>query len=220
MSKMLLDLLFEVLKSFAGLALTAVIVWFLAHRELIGKAFFGRVTFSYIGLSNDQGSHDGNEVTIETLLDKRLGEVLIDNRVLRSRVFKAAQKCDDQNPFVLLPKGDMYHVKSGVRHQLSGRYSDGVVDRAFDIEVRKQELVTALCFTRSDRGAASKLRAFVVRPDVLDRIAAEYETMVENNPHRKQTLKTLKAMHDRWTEEKAGKNDIKVVHTVRIYRRV
>lgn len=206
----------DIASSLGALVLSAGVVWWLARRELIGKTFFSRVTFSYIALEGD----DRTTIVLNTLLDERLSEVWLDNRVLRRAILRAAHRCDEKNPFVILPPGEMYHVKSGVRHQLSERFSDGIVDGALGFPVVKAELLACLCFTPSDSTGVRKLRAFVIRPDNLARIGQDPETFRAANAKKPGLVATVEAIHARWTAEKAeGDAEARVIHEVRIYRR-
>jgi len=210
---------FSILKSALSLAFTALLVWLVAYRDLLGQSFFCRITFSFLGQEPGE-SDDPNKISITTLLDKRLSEVVIDNRILRSRVYKAAQKCDEDNPFVILPAKEMYHIKSGIRHQLSERYSDGIMDHAVGFPVRKSELLTCLCFMGSEPGKAKKIRAFVVRPDFIQRVAENYEAFQQANAKNSLFIKMLKKMHEQWqAEQSMGPGEMKLIHKVRIYRR-
>ena len=150
----------------------------------------------------------------------QLGEVWINNRLLRRRVIKAAHQCTEEEPFVRLPAKELYHVKSGIRHQLSQRYSEGLVDRALGFQVRKEELLVTLCFTSSKPGRVRKLRALVIRPDVLERIGNSYEAFLEDHPNREYVLKTLRAVHQQWKEEKGKPETERLIHYLRIYRRI
>ena len=56
------ELLKEVLGWLLGLAISAVVLWLLAHQELIGQSFFGRITFSYLGLEESGGASGAKSV--------------------------------------------------------------------------------------------------------------------------------------------------------------
>lgn len=216
MGALLTSVLVGILQSLAALGLTAAVVWWLARRELIGRSFFSRVTFSYVGLEGE----DGKKVVVNTLLDQKLGEVWLDNRILLRSILKAARACDETNPFVVLPPDEMYHVKSGVRHQLSERFADGIMDGAVGLSVKKSELLACLCFTPSDGTGIGKLRAFVIRPDVLERIGKDPETFSAANPKKPKLLSTIAAIHERWEKDKSRPDEEHdLIHAVRIYRR-
>ncbi len=211
------QILYGILQNLVPLAITAGVVWWLARRELLGKAFFGRVTFSYIAFEGEGSA----TIVLNTLLDERLSEVWLDNRVLRRSILRAAHRCDEKNPFVVLPPEEMYHVKSGVRHQLSERFSDGVIDAASGFPVKKSELLTCLCFTPSDSTGVRKLRALVIRPDDLEKVGADATKFLAANPKKHGLVGTIQAIHDRWKKEQGGgiEKNAEVVHKLRIYRR-
>ncbi|MCB9644600.1 MAG: hypothetical protein H6728_16120 [Myxococcales bacterium] len=215
MSAFGLDVLKEVLGWLIGLSISAGVLWFLAHRELLGRTFFGRITFSYLGLEEDG---DSLQITIDTMLDKHLSDVWLNNRVLLRSIVSCAQSCTDDAPIVIPEAHHLYHVKSGIRHQISERYSDGLVDRALGFEIHKEELLVALCFSASKPDGVKKLRALVVRPDILQKVGTQQEAFEKANAKQLHLVKTIQAIHKRWQEEKDQKKD-QLITKVRIYRR-
>ncbi len=211
-----LDVLKEVLGWLIGLSISASVVWFLAYREMIGKTFFGRITFSYIGIEDGENN---KRITIDTLLDKHLSDVWLNNRVLLRSIIACAQQCNESAPLVVPEKHHLYHVTSGLRHQISERYSDGLIDRALGFEFRKEELLIALCFSASKTDGVQKLRALVIHPQCLKQIGEQTDAFEKANPEQQPFIKTLQAAHKRWQQEENDPKLDRLITKVRVYRR-
>lgn len=216
MSAFGLDVLKEVLGWLIGLSISAGVLWFLAHREMLGRVFFGRITFSYLGIEEEGDDH---KITIDTMLDKHLSDVWLNNRVLLRSIVSSAQRCTENTPLIVPEPHHLYHVKSGIRHQISERYSDGIVDRALGFEFRKEELLVALCFSASKPDGVKKLRALVMHPTILNKIGEQSEVFEKANAKNLALIKTIKAIHQRWQEEEKDPKKDQLITKVRIYRR-
>ncbi len=211
-----MEILQKVLAWLIGLSISAGVVWFLAYREMIGKSFFGRITFSYIGLEDGENSE---RITIDTLLDKHLSDVWLNNRILLRSIVSCAQQCNESTPLLVPEKHHLYHVTSGLRHQISERYSDGLIDRALGFEIRKEELLIALCFSASKADGVQKLRALVLHPQILKKIGEQTDAFEKANPKQIPFIKALQAAYKRWQQEENDPKLDRLITKVRVYRR-
>lgn len=203
----------EVIKVLVGLAVAGSLAYFIAYRELARRAFWGRVTFTLISFK----STDPKRVVLDTLLDLGSDDVWVNNRLLLGKIRAAAEQCSDECPWLWMDGPTMYHVKSGIRHQLSSRFSDAAIAKAVGVPVEQTSLLTCLCAVHSKNSNSHKLRAFVFTKDVLRTIGEDVETWIENNPKKRELLQTVACLWKRYQEEPRNKPEECVLHTVRIY---
>ena len=211
----LYEILLEVLKVLIGLGVAGSLAYYFAYRELARRTFWGRVTFSLFTFRGDS-----KKINIDTLLDLAISDVWVNNRVLLRKIQNAAEECNPQSPWIWIDGPEMYHVKSGLRHQLSSRFSDGALHRAMGGKVEHETFLVCLCAVHSTSSNTHKLRAFVLKESFLRDIGQNVSTHKENNPGKEAIIDTMNLIWLQYQNEKKTKPKESVVHHVRIYQRL
>ena len=209
------DILQEMLKVLVGLGLAGAIAYYIAYRELMKRAFWGRITFSLITFQDEKQDN----IVIDTLLDKGVSEVWVNNRVLLGSVRKAAEQCSPEKPWLWIEGPTMYQVKSGLRHQLSSHFSQGAIEKAMGFPVEHTSFLVCLCAVHSEHSNSQKLRAFVIKEEVLKQVATHLEELHSSDPGREAVLNSLAKIWQRYQEEPRDRPAECVVHSVRLYDR-
>ena len=134
-----------------------------ARREWAKKQFVRRVNVS-LNLLEDDG-HDRPTLRIRTLLEKDAKDVFL-NDVAVDRLVAAAARTTKDDP--LLPLGDdAWFLLNAVLNEISERYSDGFLRRDVGAPTRSAVYLIGLTFEREGAMRTQKVRAMVVRRDVL-----------------------------------------------------
>lgn len=210
----LLEIGLEVLKVLIGLGVAGGIAYLIAYQELTRRAFWGRITFSLLTFHDEKPE----QVVLDTLLDLSVADVWVNNRILLRNISKAAEQCTIQRPWIWLDGPAMYHVKSGVRHQLSSHFSQGAIARATGKPVQQVSFLLCLCATHSKNSNTQKLRVFVLQKQVLQKIGENVESYKEQNPGKEALLETVQQLWLRYQAEPRDQPDVCVLHSVRIYQ--
>lgn len=205
----------EVIKVLIGLSVAGFLAYFIAYRELSRRTFWGRVTFSLITFRSDQQQR----IVLDTLLDLASNDVWVNNRVLLGQIRSAAEQCSEERPWLWGDGSSMYHIKSGIRHQLSSHFSEAAIAKAAGEPVEQTTLLTCLCAVHSKHSDSHKLRAFVFTEDTLRTIGENTAELMKENVGKEELLKTLERLWKRYREEPRNQPDQCVLHTVRIYRK-
>lgn len=184
------DLALEALKSLSGVLFGFLVAFFVGWWQLKKGHFWGRVTFTHIGLTPSK------HLVLDTVLDKRAIDVWIDNSVLRNRIRKAAEQCTVSEPFVVLQdKEDEHKIYTGIRNQLSSHFSRGVVYNAFGREVDECFLYFVLCSLDSPTDKSKKLHVIVFTDEFMERFNKDKDEIWSNNKKRCELIRIIQKLN-------------------------
>ncbi|MCA9064342.1 MAG: hypothetical protein KDA96_14830 [Planctomycetaceae bacterium] len=172
-----------------------VVGWILARmraaREWKKREFFNRLNVSLNSIQ------DGT-LRIRTLSEKPCLEVFL-NRVAVDRLIQAAQKTTPQNPFVDVARDDSWFYLNAVLNEVSEQFSPGLLRRDNGMACQAAEYV--MCLTNEADGdvRTRKIRAMVVRKDVLSSLPKECPQL--ESPHHSIRWQTLRQMQQKLIQE-------------------
>lgn len=221
------QILFDLLKGLLHLILSSALVYVLALWQLYRGFFWGRVTFTHVGVKNHKEFPENYQIVLDTLMDKPANQVWINNPLLMSRTKKAAEKCDLEKPWISLEDNDSWFIRnpiedtekilSGVRQQISEHYSRGVVYKSIGRKIEECKFLFCLSSVRTYNDKVRKLRVIIINPELLNDIKENHDKYLIYNQDRKDTVEVLYKIANRWKEEQEGKHEIKVIYPVRLY---
>ncbi len=168
--------------------------WFIAHwrasRAWQRKEFLERINFSLNSIS------DGT-LRIRTLSEKPCDEIFLNDYAIR-QLSKLTSQTTPDDPVVPIPKDDCWHFLNAVLNELSEQFAAGLIAREAGKNVVSAQYL--ICLTNECHGDVKtrKLRAMVVRRDLLLNLPEEVPTF-ESPTHavRWQTLQKLNLRHAR-----------------------
>ena len=205
----LLDALFQRVQNHWIELLTAaaftLVGWFLGARRAKAnwrkREFFDRVNFSLNSLAPAEKSADGKTppptLRIRTLAEMNAGDVFL-NTAARDAVTAAARRTTAEDPTLPLPREDYWFYLNAVLNELSERFAAGWLRRDLGQQVRSETYLIALTCEAAGAMRQRKVRAMVVRRDLLLNLP-ETEPTYEAPTHttRWETLNLLAAEHGR-----------------------
>ena len=135
-----------------------------AGREWAKQQFVRRVNVS-LNLFDASGEGPPT-LRIRTLLEKEAGDIFL-NDVAVDHLVAAANRTTIDDP--TLPLGeDAWFLLNGVLNEISERYSDGFIRRDVGQPTRSATYIIGLTYERAGEMKTQKVRAMVIRRDVLE----------------------------------------------------
>jgi len=155
-----------------------------ANRDWKRREFLGRLNISLNVI-------DDGVLKIRTLSEKLCTEVFL-NKVAVDRLTKAAQLTTKENPFVPMEREDTWFYLNAVLNEVSEQFAEGLIRRDAGHEVRVTDYV--ICLTNESDGdiRTRKIRAMVIRKDVLLKLPEE--TPKFESPNHAIRWRTLQQM--------------------------
>ena len=179
--------------------------WFFGRRRAKAdwrkREFFDRINFSLNSLGPSEPGGDGKPgprtLRIRTLAEMNAGDVFL-NTAARDAVTAAARRTTAEDPTLPLPEADYWFYLNAVLNELSERFAEGLLRRDMGLEVRRETYVVALTCEAAGAMRTRKVRAMVVRRDLLSDLPAQAPAF-ESPTHttRWDTLRTLAAERER-----------------------
>ena len=163
-----------------------VVGWYRARTSWQRKEFFGRINFSLNSIT------DG-KLQIRTVMEKSCEEVFLNQVAVRS-IMDASQKTKPDAPIIPLAEKDYWFYLNSVLNEISEKFSHGFVRRDAGHEVESHRYV--ICLTNECDGAirTRKLRAMMIRADLLENLPEEMpELESPNHETRWNTIKNMAA---------------------------
>ncbi len=174
-------------KIITGLALMAL-GWFFgrrrARRDWKEQKFLDRLNISLNLLKE-------GVLQIRTLSEKRCEDVFL-NSEAAAKVTAAAEHTTATDPLLPLPRDDYWYYLNGVLNELSEQFALGHLRR--DLGCKVESAVYLMCLTCESAGElrTRKVRAMVIRKDVLSTLPAESPKFTAT--HHTTRWTTLQAM--------------------------
>lgn len=137
-------------------------------------------------------SFQDGKLRIRTLLEMD-GESIFLNRIAAQRVVAYARETTEENPILPIPESDCWQYLNAVLNEISEQFSQGQLKRDMGLPVDVAEYLICLTCERAGPVRTQKVRAMVVRKEVLLSLPEEepqYES--ENHRTRWQTLCFMK----------------------------
>lgn len=132
-----------------------------------------------------------NTLLIRTLLEKSCDDIFL-NKVAVSEVLKASQRTTEANPLLPLPQADYWYYLNSVLNEVSEKFAAGLIRRDLGQPVVTGRYLVALTFECAGEMKTRKVRAMVIRKDVL--LGLPEETPKFTSPHHMTRWKTLHIM--------------------------
>jgi len=173
----------------------SLVGWFVAHwrasRSWQRREFFERINFSLSSIS------DGT-LRIRTLSEKSCAEIFLNEYAIR-RLSKLISQTTPEDPIVPIPKEDSWYFLNAVLNELSEQFATGLIAREAGKNVVSAQYL--ICLTNECDGdiRTRKLRAMVVRRDLLMNLPEEAPAF--ESPNHAIRWKTLKQLSLRHTKE-------------------
>ena len=177
-------------KVIAGAVLMGIgwlIGWFRARKRWQKKEFFERINFSL-------NSIQGGKLRIRTLMEMSVEDVFL-NKVAVNKLLNAATQTSTSNPIAPLPQDDYWFFLNAALNEVSEKFAEGFIRRDVGQSVEAHNY--KLCLTNEFDGAirTRKIRAMLVRSDLLDNLPEEMPEL--ESPNHQTRWRTLKFMAKR-----------------------
>lgn len=131
------------------------LVWWSSYWYLKKRHFFDRVTFTLI-------HEDGREVKQTTLLDKRLSEIWVDNKVFQWKIKRLAKKASFGRPWLEGEDRTFFlDLYSGIIHQISQQFAFSSLEYSYSKPREERKLNLLLCVEFGPGEKVRKLRVLV-----------------------------------------------------------
>ena len=139
---------------------------------------------------------DDGVLRIRTLSEQPLEKVFL-NSAAAKLVARAARKTTEDDPVLPLAEADRWFVYNEVLNQISEQFAQGHLRRSLGVAVTGARYVIALTCERAGGVRTQKIRAMVIRRDLLSALP-EQPPRFESSTHvtRFDTLRTLAARLD------------------------
>lgn len=189
------DLITDHWVKFVTAAAFTVIGWLVARwradREWRNREFFSRLNISLNSIV------DGT-LCIRTVSEKLCSEIFL-NRVAVDRIISTAQETTKENPLVPVSKDDSWFYLNAVLNELSEQFAEGLLKR--EAGLPHQAVRYLICLTNECDGEVRtrKIRAMVIRKDVL--LALPEEQPKLESPNHAVRWKTLQQMQKAYAIE-------------------
>ena len=196
--KQLVDFAFEQAgevwaKILAGAAIAAV-SWYLGRRRAVrtwrDRVFLDRLNFSLTSIRE-------GTLQVRTLIECPSADVF-PNRAAIEAVNAAAAKTTPNNPLLPLLQADRWYYLNAVLNEVAEHYSVGVLRRDLGHDVKSATYLICLTNEKAGEIRTQKIRALVVRKDLLMALP-EKQPKLESPNHvsRWTTLQTMKVEYER-----------------------
>jgi hypothetical protein len=174
--------------SVGGVAAGALWGRWRARRKWARREFLDRLNVSLNTLENGW-------LRLRTLLEKDAQEVFLNQTAVRM-VQEAAGRCTEADPILDLPADDAWFVLNGVLNEISEKFADGLLRRDMGLPVTGCRYLMCLTFEVAGSVRTRKVRAMLVRKDVLEALPAECPKL--ESPNHVTRWSTLQAMAKAW----------------------
>jgi len=182
------------IKFLTGLGLMAI-GWFFGKRrarsEWQKREFYQRLNIS---LNIVQ---EGQPLRIRTILEKNCSEVFL-NSLAVDAICAAARNTTEKNPILPLPEHDYWYYLNSVLNEIAEHFSVGEIRRDLGLPVQCGTYLVCLTSECTGEVRTRKIRAMVIRKEVLLKLPAERPPLeLPNHATRWETLKLLAAEYQK-----------------------
>lgn len=199
------DLITDHWVKFVSAAAFAAIGWLIARwradREWRKREFFNRLNVSLNSII------DGT-LRIRTISEKQCADVFL-NRVAAEQLVRIAQKTTKDNPLIPISRNDSWFYLNSVLNELSEQFAEGLLRREAGRPVDAVRYL--ICLTNECDGdiRTRKIRAMVIRKDLLTDLPAERPAL--ESPNHAVRWKTLTQMQNVFQTEPWRFLDVELV---------
>lgn len=171
---------------FSVICLTLGAAWgrWRSYRQWRRREFVGRLNISLNSIV------DG-KLIMRTLREDSLEEIFLNTEAVRM-ILAAAKKSTIDTPVLEFPKNDAWFLLNSVLNVVSEQFSIGLVKRDLGQPVLSAKYVICLTFECDGEVRTRKIRAMVLREELLENLPAESPGF--EKPHHKIRFKTLQTM--------------------------
>lgn len=168
-----------------------------AKAEWRRREFMNRLMVS---LNSIVRTAEGKErLAIRTLLEKDVADVFLNSTAVE-KVLAAAQKTTESSPILPIAKDDRWFILNALLNDIAERFSEGTMAKDLGMPVHTGRYLIALTNEIAGSLRTHKLRAMVVRKDLL--LSGAFERSIElESPHHSTRIETLKAMRKMFETE-------------------
>lgn len=169
-------------------SLGGLVAWWKARQRWRRREFLDRLNVSLNLLA------DG-KLLIRTLLEKSCQDIFLNSMAVKE-VLKASSHTTPTDPLLPLPQEDYWYYLNAVLNEVGEKFSAGQIRRDLGEPVRRGLYLVALTFECAGEMKTRKIRAMVIRKELLVDLPAE--TPQFNSPHhitRWNTLQQMKAAY-------------------------
>ena len=161
-----------------------------ARREWRAKQFLHRLMVSLnTTYRNEQGQ---TTLAIRTVLEKEVKEVFL-NAVAVDKLLQAAAKTTEGNPVLSIPREDRWFLLNSVLNEVGEKFARGTIAKDMGLPTTSQRYLICLTNEREGLVRTHKIRAMLVRKDLLQDGTFEQELALESPSHATR-LNTLEVM--------------------------
>jgi hypothetical protein len=164
-----------------------------AHRQWYAKEFLDRIIVSLNIFA------DGH-LKIRTVLERSLDEIFL-NRLAVAKVLAAARATTVDNPVMPIAKEDRWFLLNFVLNAIAEKFVDGQVKRDAGLQVTVVKYVLFLTCELVGDERIRKVRAMLVRQDVLENFPYTDTLPALENPWHADRIKTLRAASELYKKE-------------------
>ncbi len=169
-------------------SLGGLVAWWKARQRWRRREFLDRLNVS-LNLLVD------GKLLIRTLLEKSCQDIFLNSMAVKE-VLKASGQTTPTDPLLPLPQEDYWYYLNAVLNEVGEKFSAGQIRRDLGEPVRRGLYLVALTFECAGEMKTRKIRAMVIRKELLVDLPAE--TPQFNSPHhitRWNTLQQMKAAY-------------------------
>ncbi len=134
---------------------------------------------------------DAGTLRIRTILEMDCEDIFLNSAAAKA-IVRLAGQTTKQDPMLPIPKDDCWHYLNAVLNEISERFAEGQIKQDLGMPVERGVYLVCLTCERAGPVRTQKLRAMLVRKDLLENLPAKepaYEA--ESHATRWTTLQQL-----------------------------
>jgi hypothetical protein len=155
------------------------------------RDFLDRLNVSLTSLRDGQ-------LKIRTVLEMDVHDVFL-NRSAASRIVELAKGTTERDPIIPIPAADRWYYLNSVLNEISERFAAGLLRRDAGLSVASENYLICLTCERAGDIRTQKIRAMMVRRELLEGLPAEEPTY--ESPNHANRWRTLQVMAERWRDD-------------------
>jgi hypothetical protein len=161
-----------------------------AHREWQRKEFYNRINISLNILTEGR-------LKIRTIMERSLEQVFT-NKIAVEKVMAASQKTTIANPMLPIAKEDSWYLLNFVLNAVAEHFSAGQVRQDAGVPVTKIAYVICLTCEVVGEERIRKVRAMMVRQDVLENFPYKDGMPELENPWHETRVQTIRTASEQY----------------------
>ncbi len=141
--------------------------------------------------------HEG-QLKIRTILEMDVDDIFL-NRSASTKIIELAKRTTPSDPLIPIPDADRWYYLNSVLNEISERFAIGHLRQDAGFSTTVEDYLLCLTCERAGAVRTQKVRAMLVRRQLLDNLPSEepdYES-----PNHATRWETLQLMAQRWRDE-------------------